>query len=334
MDQDLSIHKAGCIASTCCHCGSWQFHEGATLEDHEAMCLEMPRKCSGESLGCSVSLKEAGLKIHEQTCPFVVLGPYLKQSAGKMGMLESNLAVQKDRNERLEATCKRLWDIMKIHIVPTIDELRRSSNPAQPVALSPTGVSQPSTHYPSPSTTINSTAQPQPNLLAAPSSSTRPSPVADPLTHLLSLHEFLRTDVSSMNTRIESITSSLDNFMAAYTESESRANMMLLNDVLRIKEDLAHTNAALFSLRAQVGWLSRMNGMGANLATGIGRHVEGGTNMQSPAANAPGNRNDNTDAGASVSANAGELSTGAGGSDGDVGRRPSDRQNSQERVKL
>lgn len=346
MDQDLSDHTADCSPSKCCHCGSRQFPGILTLADHEATCLQTPRKCSGKDLGCKVSLKEEGIKTHEESCSFVLLGPYLKFSASKMVTLEANLAVQKDRNERLEATCKRLWDIMKIHIVPTIDKLRHSTDPSQPPSSPSTRTPQPSTtsHY-VPTINPNGPDNPPsqflfPNPLPPTShhslSYSPPSNSPDPFTHLLSLHESLRNDVSSMNTRIDGITSSLDNFMAAYTESESRANMMLLNDVLRIKEDLAHTNAALFSLRAQVGWLSRMNGMGVGLTgTRPGRQLGGGGQNVQGLSTASTDSQAQGDTGGPSAVVGGPSMTGAGRPPGvEYGRRSSDGHSSQERVKL
>ncbi|KAJ5123250.1 Zinc finger RING-type [Penicillium atrosanguineum] len=60
-------------------------------------------------------------------------------------------------------------------------------------------------------------------------------------TYLLSLHESLREEVSQMS--------------HALTDLDARASMTIMNECLRIKEDMAHTNAAVNSVRMQVQWL-------------------------------------------------------------------------------
>ncbi|KAJ5488763.1 hypothetical protein N7539_003653 [Penicillium diatomitis] len=59
--------------------------------------------------------------------------------------------------------------------------------------------------------------------------------------YLLSLHESLREEVNQMS--------------HALTDLDTRASMTIMNECLRIKEDMAHTNAALNSVRMQVQWL-------------------------------------------------------------------------------
>lgn len=59
--------------------------------------------------------------------------------------------------------------------------------------------------------------------------------------HLLSLHESLREEVSRVSTAI--------------SEIDAKASMMAMNERLRAKEDLAHTNAAIGGMRMQLHWL-------------------------------------------------------------------------------
>lgn len=60
-------------------------------------------------------------------------------------------------------------------------------------------------------------------------------------TYLLSVHESLREEVNQMS--------------HALTDLDARASMTIMNECMRIKEDMAHTNAALSSVRMQVQWL-------------------------------------------------------------------------------
>lgn len=59
--------------------------------------------------------------------------------------------------------------------------------------------------------------------------------------YLLSVHESLRTEVGQLS--------------HAITDLDARASMSIMNESLRIKEDMAHTNAAVNSIRMQVQWL-------------------------------------------------------------------------------
>ncbi|PYI06758.1 hypothetical protein BO78DRAFT_314892 [Aspergillus sclerotiicarbonarius CBS 121057] len=59
--------------------------------------------------------------------------------------------------------------------------------------------------------------------------------------YLLSLHESLREEVGQLS--------------HAITDLDARASMALMNECLRLKEDMAHTNAAVGSIRMQVQWL-------------------------------------------------------------------------------
>ncbi|KAJ5670424.1 TRAF-like signal transducer [Penicillium maclennaniae] len=92
---------------------------------------------------------------------------------------------------------------------------------------------------------------------------TEPSNVfsSNATTYLLSLHESLREEVNQMS--------------HALTDLDARASMTIMNECLRIKEDMAHTNAAVNSVRMQVQWLmnprlhngARTGGIRANTAS-------------------------------------------------------------------
>ena len=77
-------------------------------------------------------------------------------------------------------------------------------------------------------------------------SSLTPEPYSDHLDSafhlLLSLHESLREEVSRVS--------------AAVSEVDAKASMMVINEALRSKQDLAHINAAIGSMRAQLQWLT------------------------------------------------------------------------------
>ena len=92
--------------------------------------------------------------------------------------------------------------------------------------------------------TIQETLSPVSNMVDPPSSST-PTTAGGPFDstahHLLSLHESLRDEVSRVSTTV--------------SELDAKATMMVMNESLRIKDELSHANAAIGGIRHQLHWL-------------------------------------------------------------------------------
>ena len=85
-------------------------------------------------------------------------------------------------------------------------------------------------------------------------------------TYLLSLHESLREEVEQIKHNL--------------TDLDARASMALMNECIRMKEDMAHTNAAVNSVRMQVQWL--MNPRLHGTRTGAVRANTGNETPRSP----------------------------------------------------
>lgn len=93
---------------------------------------------------------------------------------------------------------------------------------------------------------------------------------ASPTQHLLSLHESLRDEV----TRIA----------GALHELDGRHSMLMLNENLRLKEDMAFLNAQVSGLGRQVGWLTSATvsrGNGASSMVGHGSQSIGEGRLES-----------------------------------------------------
>ncbi|KAL4946347.1 hypothetical protein BDV06DRAFT_136666 [Aspergillus oleicola] len=86
-------------------------------------------------------------------------------------------------------------------------------------------------------------------------------------TYLLSLHESLREEVAQLS--------------HAISDLDARASMALMNETLRLKEEMTLTGAAVNSVRMQVQWLmnprlhqgqrtQNTNNTGAGPGTGVG----------------------------------------------------------------
>lgn len=72
-----------------------------------------------------------------------------------------------------------------------------------------------------------------------------PEPYDSTTHHLLCGHESLRRDVERMSTEISNL--------------DAKTSMMILNESHRAKNELAHANAAISSLRMQLNWLTSPN---------------------------------------------------------------------------
>ena len=92
--------------------------------------------------------------------------------------------------------------------------------------------------------TIQETLGPSMNLIDDSSTSepaSDPGPFDSTAHHLLCLHESLREEVTRVS--------------AAVSEIDAKASMVVMNESLRVKEDFAHTNAAIGGIRMQLHWL-------------------------------------------------------------------------------
>jgi len=92
--------------------------------------------------------------------------------------------------------------------------------------------------------TLQETLSPTSNLVNLPiptTPTTAGGPFDSTAHHLLSLHESLREEVSRVS--------------ATVSELDAKATMMVMNESLRLKDELAHTNAAIGGMRHQVHWL-------------------------------------------------------------------------------
>ncbi|MCJ1453123.1 hypothetical protein MMC28_003468 [Mycoblastus sanguinarius] len=89
--------------------------------------------------------------------------------------------------------------------------------------------------------TIQENLNPSSNLIDVSVPASDSGPFDSTVHHLLCLHESLREEVSRVS--------------AAISEVDAKASMMVMNESLRIKEDLSHTNASIGGMRVQLHWL-------------------------------------------------------------------------------
>ncbi|KAL2829291.1 hypothetical protein BDW59DRAFT_142445 [Aspergillus cavernicola] len=219
MEQDYEEHlKELCpsLKTTCPDCQATVFRKA--LREHIDVCQEAIHPCTASKYGCPIKMKRAELGTHEQSCPLITIGPYFEAQNSRLNSMELTVRHLQQRNEIFEDGLSSIRS--------TLVESSRAF----------------SAHH-------NNTNTDLPTSTSASSDIQRTSPndhdtsatLSNATTYLLSLHESLREEVAQLSHGI--------------TDLDARASMAIMNECLRLKEDMAHTNAAVTSIRMQVQWL-------------------------------------------------------------------------------
>lgn len=223
MEQDYAEHdKELCpsLESTCVDCGTTVLQR--ELKKHIESCPEVVSPCAAAKYGCTVKVRRADTAVHEQTCPLVSMGPYFEAQNTRLNSLELTMRHLQQRNE--------IFEDGLAHIRSTLLESSRAGGSGGGNARS--GGRSVSDHN----------NRQQTGSGDGDDSGDRSNIVSsNATTYLLSLHESLREEVSHVS--------------HALNDLDARASMTIMNECLRIKEDMAHTNAAVNSVRLQVQWL-------------------------------------------------------------------------------
>lgn len=222
----------------CNECGGFDRIDGKLV--HRDSCTNALVACAAMQYGCRVRLSTSLITAHEDICVFHGLAPYLQNQAEKVETLQTELAREKARSENLEGGINRLWEILTKQLAPVVDTLSQSRRNE-----SHHGAGVDNRHH-----TVEAQLS---NEVSAESSSAivragAISPNSRSTRHLLSLHEGLRGQVDGLANQV----SGLDQSLATI---DARQSMTLMNETLRIREDLAHLNAGLITLRSQMNWL-------------------------------------------------------------------------------
>ncbi|KZF19344.1 hypothetical protein L228DRAFT_41840 [Xylona heveae TC161] len=163
------------------------------------------------------------------------MAPFLKSQNDRIDAQHSMIKNLQRRNDILEGG---LTSIQAMLCTSTFDSVGVDSTTLLASAsspLSPPPASSSATAGSASTSTLTSVPnQPNPDPADLP-------PFNSAIHHLLSLHESLRQEV--------------DRVSAAVSELDARSSMMIMNESLRNKEDITHTNAALNSMRMQLHWL-------------------------------------------------------------------------------
>ncbi|KAM5442604.1 hypothetical protein MferCBS31731_002483 [Microsporum ferrugineum] len=285
MELDFEEHTTNLcprIESICPDCGEafFKIHH----KDHEENCSKATALCSASKYGCVTRLPKAELEEHEQSCPLARLGPYLENQAAKLETMDSTIRQLKQQNSLLEDSIASLRSALA----------QSTSRPPSRVQLA-ANVGNETTSLPLPD--LHRSASPSRDARSSSPSANSSAPYHNnTTTYLLSIHEALREEVLQLTTTVADL--------------EARTNISMMNDNLRVREDMAHLTAGLNTVRMQVHLL-----MNSRL------HHNQRTPINARASSAAGNSTN----GGSVEGPSGQtrISTTAG-PEPQRGRRPSD----------
>lgn len=219
MELDFAEHdKELCpsLETTCLDCGTTVFQR--EFKKHVESCPDVVSTCAASKYGCAVKVRRADIATHEQTCPLVSIGPYFEAQNTRLNSLELTVRHLQQRNEIFEDGLANMRSTL-------LESARASGSGRNGVRLPSDG------------------GRLQQSELDEVDGSGERSQIfsSNATTYLLSLHESLREEVNQMS--------------HALTDLDARASMTIMNECLRIKEDMAYTNAAVNSVRMQVQWL-------------------------------------------------------------------------------
>ena len=204
--------------------------------------------CPGSDFGCTDTLTPSDLPTHTTSCPFARLAPHFKKQATLLQSLQDQLKMTQIRNEVLETSFDRLHEVITNTIQPKLEALDHEDN----ASIS----------------SIEEIPRSQHNLSVLPAHLRELTP--SPGHQQVNLHAETQS-FPDPTPRITALESHLAQLQSNLTDLDARSSMALMNETLRIREELAHINGAMYSTRAQVQWLlnrERMLGQREAMARG------------------------------------------------------------------
>ncbi|EFR02416.1 TRAF-type zinc finger protein [Nannizzia gypsea CBS 118893] len=212
------------IEMTCPDCE--EVYYKINQQEHKESCLQATVPCKASKYGCVARLLKAELKDHEDSCPLGRLGPYLESQAERLETMDSTIRQLKQQNSFLEDSIASLRSSLSQSTSRPPSRVQLTSNPGPENASLPVP-------------DLNRSASPSRDALASSPMISSSAPYHNnATTYLLSIHEALREEVLQLTSTVADL--------------EARTNMSMMNDTLRVREDMAHLTAGLNTVRMQV----------------------------------------------------------------------------------
>lgn len=201
-------------------------------------------RCPGQSYGCTYDATNQGSPTsnqdfinHVSTCALSKLAPFLQKQETLVKSLQQSLDQQTRRNEILESGIDRLSEIITNTIQPKLDQVANLSSRDQ--------VSQDS----------NDATSEIEEIPRSPADLRYYHQLSSEIPNLSS-HLALLTNLEHRLTSLESQHhAGLTEVSRSLRDLDARTSLSIMNETLRIREDLAHLNGGMYSTRAQVTYL-------------------------------------------------------------------------------
>lgn len=247
---------------TCELCKEPVFYREVSVHAKET-CPAITIPCTGASYGCTFRSKRGAINQHTKKCTFAALAPFFEAQAKRLGEAEEKQELMTRKIQVLEGGFRSMEELLQksessvmLPFAPTDPDVD------QAIQIQPRSSD---TRSPNEEQTTSDSAWP---VLDA-TSATPGVGFSSPYTHLLSLHESLRDELSRLS--------------AALSDLDARHSMMMLNENLRLKDELVYLQGQVGGLGRQVGWLTSVRLQSENAAASssssaaaaVGRGVAG-----------------------------------------------------------
>ncbi|GAB7338642.1 hypothetical protein MBLNU457_5375t1 [Dothideomycetes sp. NU457] len=215
-------------------------------------CPAITIPCTGVAYGCTFRSKRGAINQHTKACMFATIAPMFEAQKKRMDEQEAQQALLTRKVQILEGGFQTLQDMLdashppenarNLSSGPELDSEGRSvrhtfyiEGPTDSILSEPAGSDPPTT---APATSSFDTASIEQQLPIMGNESETNSPYQ----YLLYLHENLRDEVARVS--------------SALHELDGRHGMAIVNETMRIKEDMAHLGGQVGGLSRQLGWLA------------------------------------------------------------------------------
>ena len=206
--------------------------QGTTVQGHQDK--DAPSKCPGADFGCTNPYEPNEHEAHIKICPLARLAPALTKQAQLLHTLSDQLKMTKMRNDALETGFDRLTSLITTTIEPKLNRLNDTIETNQTSDIEEIQRDDDFTH--------------RQTFSLLPSETHMPLSTTTQTTAYTTAYN----DLHPRLTTLESQTSTLQSHLS---DLDARSSMALMNETLRIREELAQINGAVYSTRAQVQWL-------------------------------------------------------------------------------
>ncbi|ROV93030.1 hypothetical protein VPNG_09419 [Cytospora leucostoma] len=291
--------------ASCSHCGETVVREELTA--HEDVCANEETPCGFAKMGCPFTNTRAEIKVHEKTCklaPAMLVYKQLEQELkADLSKFKNDTVREMKTNimQSMELQIQRERRRLDAKIEEVINELREERRKRQELALRLSKLSGPPRDIapgPAGDDTAMAVDGPQDVALSRPS---LPIPVSSDYEQA----EYMFRMFDELDTRISDISKAL-------IDQDARHSVMLLNELMPVKEQLVEARSQLGVMGMHVRWLMDIQrSRQRQIAEAVGS-LTGGSESGSGSGSGAGSGPSGSTAAAATGSDTGSADSGAG----------------------